>query len=116
MPLKLIGRGAETMKLVPPAGAGWQWSAAKNGTNFPLRDRDGWAEVTVTATNCAGLRLHGFRDGNNDYTEAPAGSGLYTASALLPITGAGPAARVLNPTDKTEVIMHVIPIPPPPTQ
>lgn len=113
MALKLIKRGPETHKLTPPAQTGWQWAGALNGTNFPLRDHTGWALVTVTATNCAGLRLHGFRDGSNDYTEATAGNGLLTACAVLPVTGAGPAARVLNPTEKTEVIMHVVPIPPP---
>ena len=64
--------------------------------------------MAVQATNCDGLRLI---DWGGDRPDVEVTAGAVKAAQMVGNTST--VIRVLNPTDKTEVIMHVVPIPPP---
>ena len=110
MGLNLIRRGPETIRLTTSPGEGDQ-STTRGDEYYPLRGY-GWVQVTVTATSCGGLAV---QDRENGYDrETREGGPVASISGVFRAERYGPVVRVINPTDETEVIMHVVPIPPPP--
>lgn len=105
MALKLIRRGPETVRLVPDKGTGWK-NCLRPGNTSPYM---GGVFLAVQATGCDGLRLI---DWGGDRPDVEVTTGAVKAAQMVGNTNT--VIRVLNPTDKTEVIMHVVPIPPPP--
>lgn len=109
MALKLIRRGPETIRLTTSPGAGRQ-ATYRSGEYYPLRGY-GWVQLTVTATNCGGVNV---QDRENGYSsENREGGPVASITGIFLADRYGPVVSVLDPTDKTEVIMHVVPIPPP---
>lgn len=104
MALKLIRRGAETVRLVPDKGTGWK-NCLRPGNTSPYM---GGVFMAVQATGCDGLRLI---DWGGDRPDVEVTTGAVKAAQM--VGNINTVIRVLNPTDKTEVIMHVVPIPPP---
>lgn len=111
MALKLVRRGAVVKTLTPQRTAtGWVNCQDSKGSVYPA-ENIGTAQTTVTATGCDAVRI---LDWAVSVTRATVGQsdGLHSATAIT--TGRfGPVVQVLNPTENTEVIMHVVPIPPP---
>ena len=104
MVLKLIRRGPQTVRLVPDKGAGWK-NCLRPGNPSPYMEG---VFLAVQATGCDGLRLI---DWNGDRPDVETTTGAVKTAQMVGNTST--VIRVLNPTDKTEVIMHVVPIPPP---
>lgn len=107
MGLNLIRRGPEMVRLDAAQGAGWQrvnrGSEDASTKNYPEM-------VTLQATGCTGLRVYDWDAPGQPYWESTTGTS-HTVTVIK--TGRRLAVRAENTTDKTEVIMHVIPIPPP---
>ena len=80
------------------------------GSN-PYVVESGQTVVTVTATGCDGVRVYDWDTTRDLYAEGVSQGGAHTVTAH--ILGGRGVVRVLNPTDKTEVIVTAIPIPPP---
>ena len=109
MALKLIRRGPETIRLTTSPGEGDQ-PTTRGSEYYPLKGY-GWVQVTVTATSCGGLTV---QDRENGYErETREGGPVASITGVFRAERYGPVVRVLNPTENTEVIMHVVPIPPP---
>ena len=108
MALKLIRRGPETVRLVVETGSGWR-RAYREGIPDAVRDYSP-AMMVVSANGCDGLRIIDY-DAEGRPTFITDGGTAHTLTAIK--TGWRGVVQVLNPTDKTEVIMHVVPIPPP---
>ena len=108
MALKLIGRGPETVRLVVETGSGWR-RAVREGIPDAVRDHTP-AMMVVSANGCDGLRIIDY-DAEGTPTFITDGGTAHTLTAIK--TGWRGVVQVLNPTDKTEVIMYVVPIPPP---
>lgn len=111
MGLRLIRRGPETIRLSVPSGTGTQ-SASRDGSIYTLRGYNTWVHVTVTATGCDGLAVQDRENGWDKETRSSSEGAVSYAGVFYAGTY-GPVVQIVNPTDKTEVIMHVIPIPPP---
>ena len=107
MALKLIRRGPETVRLDVAQGAGWQ--AAGRGrldasyVYYPEL-------ATIQATGCTGLRVYDWDAPGQPFWESTTGTS-HTLTVIK--TGRRLVVRAANTTDTTEVIMHVVPIPPP---
>ena len=112
MALKLIRRGARLHPAEVKPGTGWVNVNAPGGTN-PYFIGAADQRLTVTATNCGGVRIYDWGKNPNWYTESTPGSTLHSAVALVTGVGYGPVVRVLNPTESTEVIIMSEPLPPP---
>ena len=112
MALKLIRRGARLHPAEVPPGSGWV-NAYKPGTTFPYFIGAENQRLTVTATNCDGVRIYDWGKSPNLYTEVVSDSTLHSAVALVTGAGFGPVVRVLNPTKNTEVTIMSEPLPPP---
>ena len=109
MALKLIRRGPETIRLTTTPGEGRQ-STLRSGEYYPLRGY-GWVQITVTATNCGGVSV---QDRENGYgREIRQGGPVASITGVFLAERYGPVVNVFDPTDNTEVVMHVVPIPPP---
>lgn len=111
MGLNLIRRGPETIRLTVPPGTGIQ-SASRDGSIYTLRGYNTWVHVTVTATGCDGLAVQDRENGYDKETRSSS-EGAVSYSGVFYASSYGPVVQIVNPTDKTEVIMHVVPIPPP---
>ena len=111
MVLNLIRRGPETVRLEAPSREGLN-AALRNGSSYPLRGYNSWVRLTVTATGCAGVQVMD-RENGYDYELREATNGMVSYSGVFYANRYGPTVYVQNPTDKTEVIMHVETIPPP---
>ena len=110
MALKLIKPGPVVKTLTAQRTAtGWVNCQDSKGSVYPA-ENIGTAQTTVTATGCDGVRV---LDWAVSSTRATVGKsdGLHSATAIT-VGRFGPVVQVLNPTDKTEVIMHVVPTPP----
>ena len=107
MGLKLIRRGPETVRLNVTQGAGWQ-PAGRGG--FDASGNDYPELAVIQATGCTGLRVYDYDAPGQPYWESTTGTS-HTLTVIK--TGRRLVARALDTTDKTEVIMHVGPIPPP---
>ena len=112
MALKLIRRDRTRMNVTVAPGTGWQNLTGKGGNPY-ITSGMGEVEVTVTATGCDGVRIYDWGKDQRRYAENVSPGGIHTVTALITGLGFGAVARVLNPTDKTEVIVTAIPIPPP---
>lgn len=109
--LKLVSSGPVTRRGVVQPGSGWV-----NVTGFNPQDLGNpyWASsgltlVTVTAWNADDLKII---DWDNDKGEvvAPTGGKHHTVSAVMDLTSTRLVIRVLNPTDKTKVIVNMQPL------
>lgn len=111
MGLNLIRRGPETIRPTVPPGTGIQ-SASRDGSIYMLRGYNTWVHVTVTATGCDGLAVQDRENGYDKETRSSS-EGSVSYSGVFYASSYGPVVQIVSPTDKTEVIMHVVPIPPP---
>ena len=111
MALKLIKRGAETIRLTVGPGEGRVNVTGPNGL-YILQGWKSWVHVTVTALNVTGISVQD-RENGYDREERKNGGPVTSYSGVFYADKFGPTVAVFDPTDKTEVIMHVVPIPPP---
>lgn len=111
MGLNLIRRGPETIRLTVTPGDGRVNTNGPNGL-YILQGWNSWVFVTVTATGVTGISV---QDRENGYDrEDRTGSGpVMSYSGVFYADKFGPTVAVFDPTEDTEVIMHVVPIPPP---
>lgn len=112
MALRLVRRGARLCPNEVAPGKGWVNVVSPGGSNpyiFPKYDQC----LTVTATECDGVRIYDWGKNPNLYTESTSGSRLHSVTALISGTRLGPVVRVLNPTENTEVTIMSEPLPPP---
>ncbi|OFN17806.1 hypothetical protein HMPREF2604_07650 [Corynebacterium sp. HMSC055A01] len=107
MALRSIRRGPETVRLDVEQGAGWQ--PARRG-QFDASINNYPELATLQATGCTGLRVYDYDAPGQPYWESTTGTS-HTVTVIK--TGRRLAVRAENTTDKTEVIMHAVPIPPP---
>lgn len=107
MALRLISRGPETVRLDVTQGAGWQ-PAGRGKYDASANEYPELA--TIQATGCTGLRVYDFDAPGQPFWETTTGTS-HTLTVIK--TGRRLVVRAANTTDKTEVIMHVVPIPPP---
>lgn len=107
MALKLIRRGPEIVRLDVKQGTSWQ-PAGRGQLDASSNDYPELA--TIQATGCTALRVYDFDAPGQPYWESTTGTS-HTLTVIK--TGRRLAVRAANTTDKTEVIMHVVPIPPP---
>lgn len=107
MALRLIRQANETVRLDVTQGTGWQ-PATRGKFDASV---NAYPELaTIQAVDCTGLRVYDYDAPGQPFWESTTG----TRHALTVIkTGRRLAVRAENTTDKTEVIMHVVPIPPP---
>lgn len=112
MALKLIRRDRTRVNVKVAPGTGWQ-NLTVDGGNPYLTAGMGEVQLTVTVTGCDGVRIYDWGKDQRRYAENVSQGGIHTVTALITGQGVGAVARVLNPTDKTEVIVTAIPIPPP---
>lgn len=107
MALRLIRQANETVRLDVTQGTGWK-PAARGKFDASVNTYPELA--TIQATDCTGLRVYDYDAPGQPFWESTTG----TSHALTVIkTSRRLVVRAENTTDKTEVIMHVIPIPPP---
>lgn len=111
MALKLIRSGPVTRQGAVTPGSGW---VNVVGYNPDLPTNPYWGEtgiyhITVTAWNADDLKII---DWDNDKGEvvAPTGGQYHTISAVMDLTDTRLVIRVLNPTDKTKVIVNMQPL------
>lgn len=107
MALKLIRRGAWRVPITIAPGTGWVNTTI--GGN-PYVVEDGPVILSATATGCDGVRIYDWDKTRDLYAEGVSQGGMHACSAH--VLGARAVVRVLNPTDKTEVTVTAIPIPP----
>lgn len=109
MALKLIRSGPVTRQGVVQPGSGWQNILSQwTGPTDPYWYGKGLYAITATAWNCDGLRLiHWGGDGEID---ADTSGKNHTLGAVLDLTSNNAVIRVLNPTDKTKVIVNMQPL------
>lgn len=112
MALKLIRRGARMVPAEVEPGTGWVNVTAPGGSNPYIFDRVD-QRLTVTATDCDGVRIIDWGVSPNVYVESAQGGTLHSAVALVSGVRYGPVVRVLNPTESTEVKIMSEPLPPP---
>lgn len=112
MALKLIRRGARLHPAKVEPGTGWV-NAARPGSTFPYFIGTGELVVTVTATNCDGVRIYDWDTNPNLFVESSTSGTMHSAVACVSGTKFGPVVRVLNPTENTEVTILSEPLPPP---
>lgn len=112
MALRLVRWGARLCPNEVAPGTGWVNVVSPGSSNpyiFPRYDQC----LTVTATECDGVRIYDWGKNLNLYTESTSGSRLHSAVAFVSGAGVGPVVRVLNPTESTEVTIMSEPLPPP---
>ena len=107
MALRLIRRGPETVRLDVAQGDGWQ--RVTRGVNDASSSPD-MERITLSARGCDSLRVYDYDAPDQPYWESNTGEN-HSLTIIKTVRRA--AVRVQNPTPETEVIMHVVPIPPP---
>lgn len=112
MALKLIRRGARMVPAEVEPGTGWVNVTAPGDSNPYIFDHVD-QRLTVTATDCDGVRIYDWGVSPNVYVESTQGGTLHSAVALVSGIKFGPVVRVLNPTESTEVTIMSEPLPPP---
>ena len=106
MGLDLIRRGPETVRLDVSRGAGLQ-AAARGQFDASVNNYPELA--TIQAAGCTGLRVYDYDAPGQPYWESTTGTS-HTLTVIK--TARRLVVRVENTTENTEVIMHVVPIPP----
>lgn len=107
--LKLIRSVAFTNRGVVSPGSGWVNVERHSGSSLtPYWHSGGLMLVTATAWNCDGLKLIHW-GGDGEITSATSGKN-HTISAVMDFTFGSSVVRVLNPTDKTKVIVNMQPL------
>lgn len=106
MALKLIRRGPETMRLTVAPGDGRVNVVGPNGL-YILQGWKSWVHVTVTALNVTGISVQDRENGYAREERTNSGS-VMSYSGVFYADNFGPTVAVFDPTDKTEVIMHVV--------
>ena len=101
---KLIGgSGCVRLKLGEGGMDGWMNCALPGEKSpYPLATL-GTLRVTVTATKCGGVQLHDWD--RQVHAEHTSPGGLHTLTGIT-VGNRGPVVRVLNPTNKTEIIVN----------
>lgn len=112
MGLNLIRRGAKLHPNAVTPGTGWVNTTTPGGINPYIFDRVDQC-LTVTATNCDGVRIYDWGRNPNLYVESAQEGKMHSAVALVSGAGYGPVVRVLNPTENTEVTIMSETLPPP---
>ena len=107
MALRPIRRGPETVRLDVSRGAGLQ-PAARGQFDASVNNYPELA--TIQAAGCTGLRVYDYDAPGQPYWESTTGTS-HTLTVIK--TARRLVVRVENTTENTEVIMHVVPIPPP---
>lgn len=98
--------------MVAQPGTGWVNCGFAGTTHpYPLEFK-GAMRVTVTATGCGGVQLYDW-DNNTRFAEHTSPGGLHTLTGIT-VGNRGPVIRVLNPTEKTEIIVNYEILNPPP--
>lgn len=111
MALRLVRRGPETIRLTVDPGDGRVNTNGPNGL-YILQGWKSWVYVTVTATGVTGISVQD-RENGYDREERTGGGPVMSYSGVFYADKFGPTVAVFDPTEDTEVIMHVVPIPPP---
>ena len=111
MGLSLIRRGPETIRLTVTPGDGRVNTNGPDGL-YILQGWKSWVYVTVTATGVTGISVQD-RENGYDREERTGGGPVMSYSGVFYADRFGPTVAVFDPTEDTEVIMHVVPIPPP---
>ena len=111
MALKLIRSGPVTRQGVVSPGSGW---VNVTGYNPDLPTNPYWGDtgiyhITVTAWNTDDLKIIDWDNGKGEVV-APTGGQYHTISAVMDLTDTRLVIRVLNPTDKTKVIVNMQPL------
>lgn len=109
--MKLVQRGPETMRLTVSPGTDLQL-ASRNGSVYTLRGYNSWVQITATASNCSGIQVMDRENGYNCEFR-PSDKGVASYAGVFYASAYGPTVYVSDPTENTEVIMHVVPSPPP---
>ena len=111
MALKLIRSGPVTRQGVVDPGSGWVnvTGADPNNVSNPYWfGYSGHCLMTVTAWNVAGLRL--LEWGKDRFLESSAPGTSHSVSGVLDLSQRSAVVRVLNPTDKAEIIINWVPL------
>ena len=111
MALKLIRSGPVTRQGVVSPGSGWVNVTGYSDTNItnPYWGETGVYHITVTAWNADDLRIIDWDNGKGEVV-APTGGQYHTISAVMDLSETRLVIRVLNPTDKTKVIVNMQPL------
>ena len=110
MGLSLIRRGPETIRLTVTPGDGRVNTNGPDGL-YILQGWKSWVYVTVTATGVTGISVQD-RENGYDREERTGGGPVMSYSGVFYADRFGPTVAVFDPTEDTEVIMHVVTIPP----
>lgn len=108
MALRLVRRGSWRVPVTVPPGSGWVNAVTAGSTPNPYVVET--SQVAVTATGCDGVRIIDWDNNRDLYAEGVSSGGMHTCTAH--VLGGRGVVRILNPTDKTEVVVTSIPIPP----
>ena len=104
--LKLIKPGPVTRKGVVQPGSGWvNVERETGGVTTPYWFSEGLTLVTVTAWGCDGVKLIHW-NGDGEITSSTSGK-AHSVSAVVDLSSNSAVMRVLNPTDKTKVIVNM---------
>ncbi|WP_010191040.1 hypothetical protein [Corynebacterium aurimucosum] len=107
MALRLIRQANETVRLDVTQGTGWK-PAARGKFDASV---NAYPELaTIQATGCTGLRVYDYDAPGQPFWESTTGTS-HTVTVIKTVRRL--VVRAENTTDDTEVIMHVVPIPPP---
>ena len=112
MGLNLIRCGERVVPADAAPGTGWVNVTEPGGSNPYIFGRVDQC-LTVTATNCDGVRIYDWSKGHDLFVESAPGGTMHSAVAFVSGTRYGPVVRVLNPTESTEVTIMSRPLPPP---
>ena len=109
--LKLVKQGPVTRPGVVNPGSGWinVTGADPNNVNNPYWfGHSGYCLMTVTAWNVAGLRL--LEWGKDRFLESSYPGTSHSVSGVLDLSQRSAVVRVLNPTDKSEIVINWVPL------
>ena len=111
MALKLIRSGPVTRQGVVSPGSGWvnvTGADPNNSSNPYWFGYSGYCLMTVTAWNVAGLRV--IEWGKDRFLESGLPGTAHSVSGVLDLSQRSAVVRVLNPTDKAEIVINWIPL------
>ncbi|MDK8898111.1 hypothetical protein QP999_09210 [Corynebacterium sp. MSK004] len=111
MALKLIRSGPVTRRGVVSPGSGWvnvTGADPNNSSNPYWFGYSGYCLMTVTAWNVAGLRV--IEWGKDRFLESGLPGTAHSVSGVLDLSQRSAVVRVLNPTDKAEIVINWIPL------
>lgn len=109
--LKLVKQGPVLRRGVVSPGSGWinvTGADPNNSSNPYWFGHSGHCLMTVTAWNVAGLRL--LEWGKDRFLESSAPGTSHSVSGVLDLSQRSAVVRVLNPTDKAEIVINWIPL------